>query len=59
MSTFQSNSVRILIDFNDFCPTVTLFHNFFEFHMILTSKYCESDEEFIKNSTLLNDLKNT
>ena len=59
MSTFQSNGVRILTDFNDFCPAVTLFHNFLGFYMILTSKYWDSDEEFIKNPPLLNALENT
>ena len=54
MSTFQSNSVRILTDFDNFGPVVTLFHSFVRFHMILTWKYCDSDEEFIKNSPLLN-----
>ena len=57
MSTFQSTSVRILTDFDDFLLIVTLFHNFLGFRMILTSKYCDSDEEFIKNSPMLNDLK--
>jgi len=59
MSTFQSTSVRISIDFNNFWPVVTLFHNFLGFHMILTSKYCDSDEEFIKNSPLLNAFSNS
>ena len=59
MSTLQSTSVRILIDFNNFWPVVTLFHNFLGFHMILTSKYCDSDEEFIKNSPLLNAFSNS
>ena len=59
MSTFQSNSARILTDFDDFWPSVTLLHNFLGFHMILTSKYCDLEKEFIKNSPLLNTLKNS
>ena len=58
MSTFQFNSDRISIDFNNSWPVVTLFHNFLGFHMILTSKYCNSDEKFIKNSPLLNTFSN-
>ena len=49
MSTFQFNSDRILNDFDDFWSDVTWFHNFLGFHMTLTSKYCDSYEEFINN----------
>ena len=48
-------SVQQCPDFNWF---TTLLHNFLGFHMILTSKYCDSEEEFIKNSPLLNALQN-
>ena len=58
MSTFQSDSVRILTDFDDFWPVVTLFHNFLGFQMLLRSIYCHSDEEFVRNSPLLNVLTN-
>ena len=37
---------------------MTRFHNFLVFYMILTSTYCDSEEEFIKNSPLLNALNN-
>ena len=58
MSTFQSVSVRILTDFDDFWPVVTLFHNFLGFHMLLRPKYCHSDEDFTSNSPLLNFFRN-
>ena len=43
MSTFRSNSDRILTDFDYFCPTGRdTVSQFSWIHMILTSKYCDS-----------------
>ena len=55
---FQSVNVQILTDFDNFWPVVTPFHNFLGFHMLLRPTYCHSDEEFVRNSPLLNTLKN-